>query len=102
VPVLNATSGREPVRPQQGISRPKRPDAGRNPSPVDLAATVRLSKGEVFAACQALADADRRLVGVGCVAEAGALGDLFELLEDRLTGAQAGSASYSMDSEFTQ
>jgi hypothetical protein len=88
--------------PQQGSSPPKCPDIGRHPSPVDLAASVRLTKGEVFAACQALADADRRLVGVGYVAEAGALGDLFELLEDRLTDAQAGSASYSMDSEFTQ
>jgi len=102
VPVLNATSERGTLSPQQGSSRPERPDVGPYPSPVDLAASVRLTKGEVFAACQALADADRRLVGVGYVAEAGALGDLFELLEDRLTCAQTGSASYSMDSEFTQ
>jgi hypothetical protein len=38
----------------------------------------------VFAACQALADADRHLVRAGRLSEAGALGDLFELLEGRL------------------
>jgi hypothetical protein len=102
VPVLNATAAQGPLLPQQGSARPERPDVGHHPSPVDLVASVRLTKVEVFAACQALADADRRLVGVGYVAEAGALVDLFELLEDRLTCAQAGSASYSMDSEFTQ
>jgi hypothetical protein len=45
---------------------------------------VRLSKGEVFAACQALADADRILLRAGGKAEAGALGDLFDLFEERL------------------
>jgi hypothetical protein len=64
--------------------------------------SVRLTKGEVFIACQALADADRRLVGSGFTAEAGALGDLFDLLEDRLSGVHAGSAWYWMDNEFTQ
>jgi hypothetical protein len=77
---------------------------------------VTLSRDEAFAACQALADADRRLVGFGCAPEAGALGALFELLEDRLTSdpaptpypqspsprAASPSGSYSMESEFTQ
>jgi hypothetical protein len=38
----------------------------------------------VFEACQALADADRILLKAGQVAEATALGDLFELFEERL------------------
>jgi hypothetical protein len=48
-------------------------------------ATVRLTKQEAFDACQALADADRFLVRAGRLAEAGALGHLFELFEERLT-----------------
>jgi hypothetical protein len=44
-----------------------------------------LTKREAFGACQALADADRWLIRAGRTAEADALGDLFELLEDRLT-----------------
>ncbi len=83
-----------------------------------FAPAVRLSKGEVFAACQVLADADRCLVRAGRLREADALGDLFELLEARLavgdvppggpgaTGTQSGVGpvvgSYSMESEFTQ
>jgi hypothetical protein len=63
---------------------------------------VRLSKQEVVDACQVLADADRCLVGVGYAAERGALGDLFELLEDRLTRGQPSSGTYSRESEFTQ
>jgi len=46
---------------------------------------VHLTKREAFEACQTLADADRVLVAAGATAEAGALGDLFELLEDRMT-----------------
>ena len=46
---------------------------------------IYLSAAEVFDACQALADADRVLVAAGTIVEAGALGDLFELLEDRMT-----------------
>jgi hypothetical protein len=46
---------------------------------------VYLTKQEVFAACQALADADRVLVAAGTIHQARALGDLFELLEDRMT-----------------
>jgi hypothetical protein len=45
---------------------------------------VRLTKQEAFAACQALADADRALLQAGRSAEATALGDLFELFEERL------------------
>ena len=45
---------------------------------------MRLTKGEVFFACQALADADRCLVRAGRPQEAGALVDLFELLEARM------------------
>jgi hypothetical protein len=72
---------------------------------------VRLTKDEVFAACQALADADRHLVRFGCTAEAEALAELFELFEERLAdaqpgsgsySAQPGSGSYSIESEFTQ
>jgi hypothetical protein len=48
---------------------------------------VWLTKREVFDACQALADADRVLVAAGTTDEAGALADLFELLEDRMTRA---------------
>ena len=47
--------------------------------------SVVLSKGEVFGACQALADADRLLLRSGGKSEASALGDLFELLEARLS-----------------
>jgi hypothetical protein len=55
------------------------------PTPaVSFASSVRLTKAEAFTLCQALADADRRLVRAGFVEEAGALGDAFELLEDRL------------------
>jgi hypothetical protein len=76
-----------------------------------------LSKTEVFAACQALADADRCLNRSGALGEAEALADLFELLEERLAleaqlPAQSESdaassvassvGSNSMDSEFTQ
>ncbi len=73
---------------------------------------MSLTKHEVFEACQALADADRLWSGPGGTAEAGALGDLFELLEDRMTRtsarvglrarSQPTSGSYSMESEFTQ
>jgi hypothetical protein len=75
---------------------------GRTAIRVRFDRSVQLTKGEAFSACQALADADRRLIGSGFIAEAGALGDLFDLLEDRLTDHHAGSAWYSMDSELTQ
>jgi hypothetical protein len=83
-------------------------------TPVLFAPSVRLTKGEGFSACQALADADRWLVRAGRPREAGALGDLFELLEARMVaddppptetragGAQSSVGSYSIDSEFTQ
>jgi hypothetical protein len=53
--------------------------------PVHFEDSVVLSKGEVFGACQALADADRLLLRRGGKSEASALGDLFELLEARLS-----------------
>lgn len=53
-------------------------------APLRFAGAVHLTKHEVFTACQALADADRQLVRTGRTAEAAALGDLFDLLEDRL------------------
>ena len=46
--------------------------------------TVRMTKSEVFAACQALADADRCLLRAGHLSEARSLGDLFDLFEERL------------------
>jgi hypothetical protein len=52
---------------------------------VSFVSQVRLTKREVFDACQALADADRVLVATGSTTEARALGDLFELLEQRMT-----------------
>ena len=84
--------------------------------------SVILTREEAFDACQALADADRCLIGLGHGVEATALGALFDLLEDRLTATQALpfqalpvealastvlsgqalSGSYSMESEFTQ
>jgi hypothetical protein len=45
---------------------------------------VGLTKEEVFAACQVLADADRCLVRTGHLRQADALGDLFEVLEGRM------------------
>ncbi|HEV3266437.1 MAG TPA: hypothetical protein VG014_13000 [Acidimicrobiales bacterium] len=46
--------------------------------------SISLTKAEAFGACQALADADRVLLRSGLISEAAALGDLFELLEQRL------------------
>ncbi len=59
-----------------------RPVAGE--SEVSFSATIRLTKAEVFAACQALADADRILVSSGGLRESRAIADLFELMEERL------------------
>ncbi|HUY67026.1 MAG TPA: hypothetical protein VMV06_09435 [Acidimicrobiales bacterium] len=61
------------------------PDGTRPATPARFGPCVALSKREAFGACQALADADRWLLRAGRTAEADALGDLFELLEDRLT-----------------
>ncbi|MGO8873208.1 MAG: hypothetical protein ACLQPH_17730 [Acidimicrobiales bacterium] len=63
-----------------GVPDPCRPDHG-----VRFGTTVRLTKQEVFDACQALADADRILIVAGGRTEAIALGDLFALLEERLS-----------------
>lgn len=70
------------------MSRVADVDQGRNR--VRFQETVLLTKGEVFEACQALADADRFLLRAGQLATARALGDLFELLEQRLTTAGTG------------
>jgi hypothetical protein len=51
---------------------------------IRFAPSVLLTKAEAFGACQALADADRQLLRSGRISEATALGDLFELLEQRL------------------
>jgi hypothetical protein len=51
---------------------------------IHFAPSVLLTKAEAFGACQALADADRVLLKSGRISEATALGDLFELLEQRL------------------
>jgi hypothetical protein len=61
------------------------PDEGHRTAQVHFGSSVRLTKREAFDACQALADADRFLVRAGRRAEAKALGDLFELFEERLT-----------------
>jgi hypothetical protein len=71
------TAGRD----ADGPGSPQLPGAG----PVRFEDSVVLSKGEVFGACQALADADRLLLRSGGTSEASALGDLFELLEARLS-----------------
>ncbi len=97
------------------------PPEGGSPAPASMFLRVQLTKLEVFGACQALADADPVLVAAGHADEARALGDLFELLEDRLTGtsppvgavlrgpsgcgdcrAQEDSGRNSMDRELTQ
>ncbi len=59
-------------------------DSGATVERIRFAPSVSLSKAEAFGACQALADADRVLLKSGLIAEATALGDLFELLEQRL------------------
>ncbi len=51
---------------------------------IRFAPSISLTKAEAFGACQALADADRVLLRSGLISEAAALGDLFELLEQRL------------------
>jgi hypothetical protein len=61
------------------------PDGDRPAAAARFEPSVGLTKREAFGACQALADADRWLIRAGRTAEADALGDLFELLEDRLT-----------------
>jgi hypothetical protein len=74
-----------------GGAEPSRDDAACGPDrpvPASVHGRVQLTKREVFEACQALADADPVLVAAGRVDEARALGDLFELLEDRLTGSR--------------
>ncbi|MHB1709992.1 MAG: hypothetical protein ACYCV7_01115 [Acidimicrobiales bacterium] len=69
---------------------PPTPDLGVPPVPIGFAPSIRLTKVEAFGACQALADAGRLLLRAGLATEADALGDLFELLEQRLVaGAES-------------
>ena len=63
----------------------------------EIRAGICLTKAETFDACQALADADRVLVAAGTVREARALGDLFELLEDRMTRTRRGPSRAGSD-----
>lgn len=63
------------------------PTAGRVPQRVRFGEAVVLTKLEVFAACQALADADRALCGSGRDVERSGLAELFALLERRLVRA---------------
>ncbi len=72
---------------QDRDSSRQEPDGPAGPHPVRFVTVVCLSKEEVFAACQALADADRCLVRTGHHREATALGDLFERFESRLAVA---------------
>lgn len=77
------------VRPNSASGR-RAPSPGAptgSHTPVSFGTGVLLTKGEVFCACQALADADRALHRSGRLVEATALGDLFELLEQRLSMA---------------
>jgi len=92
-----------------GTSRSGLDPARVDIAPLGFARSVQLTKTEVFGACQALADADRALLRTGRTHEAKALGDLFELLEQRLAvvsdgcpRAQASSGRNSIDSELTQ
>jgi hypothetical protein len=66
------------------VTRAHRPDGAAPDEALRFVSSVRFTKGEVFIACQALADADRVLCKAGRLAEASALGDLFELFEERL------------------
>jgi hypothetical protein len=69
------------IRPTPGAAGAGGAAAGDR---IRFAPSVSLTKAEAFGACQALADADRVLLKSGLTSEAMALGDLFELLEQRL------------------
>ena len=64
---------------------PVDPTGAAEDGPVRFSDVVHLTKGEAFRACQVLADADRLLVRAGQLPVADALGDLFELFEERLS-----------------
>jgi hypothetical protein len=59
-------------------------------TPVRFAATLTLTKHEAYAACEVLASAERALVRAGRPEPAAALGQLFDLLEQRLVASPAG------------
>jgi hypothetical protein len=67
------------------VTAPGAPDEARPASDLHFGPSILLTKEEVFGACQALADADRFLLRAGRSTEAAALGELFELLEERLS-----------------
>ncbi len=75
--------GRRAPAPSDGVAS-RAGTRGGAPRRVRFGEAVVLSKGEVFAACQALADADRVLGGAGRDAERSGLAELFELLERRI------------------
>jgi hypothetical protein len=81
-------AGRDSCPPEKGDG-PVNPTDARDEShpadPVHFGSSIRLTKREAFDACQVLADADRFLLRAGRNVEASALGDLFELFEERLT-----------------
>ncbi len=78
--------GAAPERTEAGgRGRPQAPTRDVPRGTVRFTPMVRLTKREAFDACQALANADRFLTRAGRKAEASALGDLFELFEERLS-----------------
>jgi hypothetical protein len=79
-------SERSPTMALTQTSGTPRPDSA-SADRIRFAPSVSLTKAEAFGACQALADADRVLLRSGLISEAAALGDLFELLEQRLASA---------------
>ena len=106
VPLVGRGMARRAPGPAPGLAR----DTVGVPArvPVRFSTTVLLTKAEVFAACQALADADRELHRRGSPQVSEALGDLFELLERRLVdrrprgSLQASDGRNSRESELTQ
>ena len=87
---------------------------------VRFRSSITLTKDEAFLVCQTCADAQDHLVACGRLTQASRLGDLLDLIEDRLAGSfedptrgqacwvvvSSRSASFpgsnSSDSEFTQ
>jgi hypothetical protein len=84
VSATNESANANAVEPMSMDTDEQRSPELAGAGPIHFEDSVVLSKGEVFGACQALADADRLLLRRGGKSEASALGDLFELLEARL------------------
>ena len=70
-----------------GIAGPPDHPGAPAATPVRFAATLTLTKHEAYAACEALAGAERALVRAGRPEPAAALGQLFDLLEQRLVAS---------------